>query len=201
MTIKGIFQPHPMLEAIDALEPAIAVQILLSTDGYVKGVANANSNHPVDVNTMVVMTPNDADFFGDGYLRGLPVAPGCWAVLWQNVYDLADGQNVATQVHQFHSADAPVEKAVILVGLATSSAEVRGMVLFAVDNGVRLENCRVVCAKMAQSVFDSLRHDFGGEWADMALAGMLVGPDEAMNIIPMPKRDLAYMPARVAALM
>jgi hypothetical protein len=192
------FPEYPTPEVIDNLKPEQAVQLLLSTNGFVKGVENSKSNHPVDVNTMVVMTPNDADFFADGYLKGLSVAPGRWSVLWQNVYDLPTGQNVAIQVNNFQSSAVPVEKAVILVGVATSSAEVRSMVLFAVDNGVRLEHCRVVCGQMAQSVFDELKHDFGDEWAETAMAGMVVGSDDVVNSIPVPTRDLAYMPKRVS---
>jgi hypothetical protein len=207
MTTTGALPSNSeLLQMIDALDPQVARRLLLSHNGNIVGVLDAQSDHPVDANTMVIMTPIDADFFADGYLKGLPVAPGRWAVLWQNVYDLAN-QNVAIKMHEFQSAKVPVDRAVVIISVAKSSAEVRGMVLFAVDNGVPLENCRVECGWMAQSVIDELTHDFGEEWAEKALVTRNVLTDDKASEtnlareLNLPEKDLTYIPARVAALM
>ena len=190
-------------EFLEAEDQQVARQ-LICAQGYTTALANEWSNHPVDVTTMVIMTPTDADFFGDSYLDWLAVDPARWAVLWQNVYDLADGQNVAIKLHEYQSSTLPVDKAVIIASLAKSVAEIRGMVLFAVDNGVHVEDCRVECPWMSQSVFDELKHDFGDEWAAKALSTVGVVPDELMEgvslgrLLNMPEKDLAYMPKRVS---
>jgi hypothetical protein len=195
------------LKEVLAAEDQQVARQLICAQGYDKAVANEWSSHPVGVMTMVVMTPTDADFFGDSYLNWVAVAPARWTVLWQNVYDLPDGQNVAIKLHEYQSSTDPVDNAVIIASLAMSSAEIRGLVLFAVDNGVRLENCRVDCPWMSQSVFDALAHDFGKEWAEKALSTVGVVPDELVKgvslgrLLNLPEKDLAYMPARVAAML
>jgi hypothetical protein len=194
-----------LIEFLDAEDQQMARQ-LICAQGYSNGV-DSNSHHSVDANTMVVMTPTDADFFGDSYLYWLNVEPARWSVLWQNVYDLADGQNVAIKLHEYQSSTQPVSKAVIIASLSKSAGEIRGMVLFAVDNGVRLENCRVECPWMSQGVFDELKHDFGDEWAAKAMSTVGVVPDALVEgvslgrLLNLPEKALAYMPARVAALM
>lgn len=191
-----------LLEFLNADDQQVARQLICS-QGYELGGADRKSKTPVDASTMVVMTPIDADFFGEQYLYLVKQQPGRWAVLWQNVYDLPSGENVAIQLHRFQSSTDPVNKAVIICSLAQSPAELRGMILYAIDNGVPLEACRVECPWMTEQVYESLSHDFGDDWAAIGLENVVIVPNESVmgvslsRLLNLPEKGLTYLPACV----
>lgn len=153
--------------------------------------------------TLFIMSPIDADFFAQGYFKGLEVTPESFAVLWLNPQTLPNGDDIAPLVHSYRSSTAPMKKAVILSSLAKSAGEIRSMVLFAVDSGIPLDNCHIACAWMPASVHGSLCRDLGGVFGAKAFSGATTMQDDMANgvnlarCLNLPEKGLTYLPALV----
>lgn len=191
---------YSLNDLLTATDQQMARQ-MLSSNGLVLGATDAARAMPVDAKTLVVMTPADADFFAASYLRALgDCQPARWAVLWQHVYEIPGGEEIAPEVHRFQSSEAPVDKAVILCSMATSAAQVRGMLWFAVDQGILLENCRVECPWMAEAVTEDLQIFLD---ADRILDGVVTVEDDQLRgvnlnrLLNLPDQGLSYLPAVV----
>lgn len=197
-----------LFEFLAAEDQQVARQLICAA-GRELAHLNAKRARGVTSSTLVVMTPVDTDFFGEQFLYWLTnslgnhVAPGKWAVRWANNYVLPTGVEVSAPVHQFISAEGEVSDAVVLCSLAVSKAEMRGLILFAVDQGVPLERVRVECPWMARSVYDHLCAEFGTQWGSAALADVGVMDDQHVNGVNLPQRlnlpdsSLTYLPALV----
>ena len=192
-----------LIEFLAAEDQQVARQ-LICTAGRELAYLNDQLHQSVGTDTLVVMTPSDADFFGEQYLYWLrDKQPGRWAVAWHNVYVTPTDVEVAILVHRYLSPGEAVNSAVVTRSLAMSKAEMRGLILFAVDQGVPLDKCRVECPWMTRSVYDHLAHEFGEEWAKTGLADVGVVEDslvEGVNLnrrLNLPDSALAYLPAVV----
>lgn len=157
--------------------------------------------------TLFIMSPLDADFFAQGYFKGLGATPESFAVLWLNPYTLPNGDDIAPLVHSYRSSTAPMKKAVILSSLAKSAGEIRSMVLFAVDNGIPLENCHIACAWMSVEVHGSLCRDLCGVFGAKAISASSMVSDalaQGANLhrhLNLPEKGLTYLPALVTEQM
>lgn len=191
---------YSLNDLLTAPDQQVARQMLCA-NGLRRGEVDAARAMPVDAQTLVVMTPADADFFAASYLRALGACqPARWAVLWQNVYEAPGGEEIASEVHRFQSSDAPISKALILCSVATSAAQVRGMLLFAVDQGVSLDQCRVECPWMDEAVLEDLLvlNGVGSmfEGVDSVPTDQLRGVN-LNRLINLPDQGLSYLPAVV----
>jgi hypothetical protein len=189
-----------LIEFLAAEDQQVARQ-LACTQGRELACLNASRQQPAGDKTLVVMTPTDADFFGEQYLYWLrDKQPGQWAVLWQNLYTTDTGVEVAAEVHRYISEGEGATSAVIIRSLAMNRAEMRGLILFALDKGVSLDKCRIECPWMTRSVHEHLVHEFGENWAMTGLAdvgliddNMVAGVDlnRSLNL---PGNSLMYLP-------
>lgn len=192
-----------LTEFLEADDQMVARQ-LITAMGRETGLGNADYDHPVGPDTLLIMSPLDADFFAAGYLNAVRAEPGRKAVLWFNSYDLPNGgENIAILMHQFQSSQAPVKHAVIIASLAQSAGEIRAMILWAVGNGIPLEEVRVESPWMTDSVHQQLTRDFGGEFVRKALASVGAVPDslgKGVNLarrLNLPEKGLTYLPSFV----
>lgn len=189
-----------LIEFLTAEDQQVARQ-LVCTQGRELAYLNNDRQQPAGSDTLVVMTPSDADFFGEQYTYWLREnQPGQWAVVWQNIYTTDTGVEVAAQVHSYLSPGEGCKSAVIIRSLAMFNAEIRGMILFALDKGVPLEKCRIECPWMTRSVHDHLVQEFGAEWAAVGLAdvgliedGLVKGVD-LNRLLNLPGSSLMYLP-------
>ena len=198
---------NTLTEFLEADDQMVARQ-LITAIGYETGLGHADYDHPVGPDTLLIMSPLDADFFADGYMDAVPVWPGCQAVLWFNSYDLPNGgENIAILMHQFQSTKAPMKHAVIIASLAQSAGEIRAMILWAVQNGIPLDEVRVESPWMTDSVHQQLTRDFGDEFVRKALASVGAVPDslgKGVNLarrLNLPEKGLTYLPSFVAEQM
>lgn len=189
-----------LIEFLAAEDQQVARQ-LACTAGRELAYLKDQRHQPVDSGTLVVMTPSDADFFGEQYLYWLREnQPGRWAVAWHNVYVTPTDVEVAILVHRYLSPGEAKTSAVIIRSLAMSKAEMRGLILFAVDQGVPLDMCRVECPWMTRSVYEHLAHEFGAEWAKTGLADVGVVEDKLVDgvdlhrLLNLPGSSLVYLP-------
>lgn len=196
-----------LTEFLTAEDQQVARQ-LVCTQGRELAYLNESRQQPAGDKTLVVMTPSDADFFGEQYLYWLrDKQPGQWAVLWQNIYTTDTNVEVATEVHRYLSPGEEVSAAVIIRSLAMSNAEMRGLILFAVDKGVSLDNCRVECPWMTRGVYQHLVHEFGQEWAETGLGDVGVVEESMVEgidlnrMLNLPGSSLVYLPEVVRQTM
>ena len=192
-------------EFLTAEDQQVARQ-LVCTQGRELAYLNKERQQPAGPGTLVVMTPSDADFFGEQYLYWIPEA-GKWGVVWHNIYTTDTNVEVAIEVHRFMSPGHDASSAVIIRSLAMSKAEMRGLILFAVDKGVSLEKCRVECPWMTRSVYEHLVSEFGEVWAHTGLADVGVVEDSLVDgvdlnrLLNLPGSSLMYLPEVVRQVM
>jgi hypothetical protein len=194
---------NTLIEFLEADDQMVARQ-LITAIGRDTGLGHADYDHPVGPDTLLIMSPLDADFFADGYMDAFPDWPGRQAVLWFNSYDLPNGgENIAILMHQFQSSQAPVKHAVIIASLAQSAGEIRAMILWAVEQGISLEEIRVESPWMTDSVHQQLTKDFGDDFVRKALASVGAVPDslgKGVNLarrLNLPDKGLTYLPSFV----
>ncbi|MBI6883136.1 hypothetical protein [Pseudomonas putida] len=195
----------PLSELLTADDQQVARQVLCAK-GLEVGEADSARPDPVGADTLVVMSPLDADFFGSAYLQALGSnQPGRWAVVWHNVYDAPGEQEAAIEVHRYQSSAAPVSKAVILCSLGTSAAQIRGMFLFALDQGIAFHECRIECPWMSETVFEKLLKDLSFEYQPLKDDGVNIVPAwlldgvELSHLTNLPPQGLSYLPAMVCS--
>lgn len=189
-----------LIEFLAAEDQQVARQ-LVCTQGRELAYLNNDRQQPSGSDTLVVMTPSDADFFGEQYAYWLQEnRAGQWAVVWQNIYTTDVGVEVATQVHSYLSPGEGSKSAVIIRSLAMCNAEIRGLLLFAVDKGIPLDKCRIECPWMTRGVHDHLVQEFGAEWARAGLADVGIIEDSMVTgvdlnrLLNLPGSSLMYIP-------
>ncbi len=152
--------------------------------------------------TMVIMTPDDADFFGKGFLDNLNPPAAQFKVLWFNTYSITSGDEVSIEVHRFSSSEDPVDHAVILSSQGSCLSELRSMVLTAM-NHVPLSCIEVICPWMCDDTWEQLKYELPDEFSKRTHEGIRCFPGASVRAIStselfnLPGERLRYIPACV----
>jgi hypothetical protein len=132
--------------------------------------------------SLVIMDSLDADYFGRGFLGGLRFEAGL-AVLWHETFWIEHAGEASFNRRVFLmpcEVAEPSDQAIILCSLGTSEAELRAKIYYAIDRGIELDRCQVICPMMSRSVWESLGSNFSVRFQQQQAASVNVVADDVL---------------------